>query len=70
MEPKQWHRVWWWVIVAVLYLVTAIPLGMGLYSLKSWLGWNVSAAGGFHSFQRCMMKETQLFQQTEAASRR
>lgn len=59
-----------WIIVAgvVLWVGTSIPLGMGLYAMKSWLGWEVSPRGGFHSLQRCMAKEWASYEAAAAKS--
>lgn len=51
-----------WIVLAVVYLATSVPVGLSLYSLKSWLGYDVSLRGGFHSFQRCLNRELDLLQ--------
>ena len=41
----------------VLYLVTSVPVGLFLYSLKSENGINVFEKTGFHSFMYCLERE-------------
>ena len=41
----------------VLYVATAIPLGILLYSIKNSLGWEVFSHTGGHALTYCLRKE-------------
>lgn len=43
--------------VVALYVVTAIPLGMLVYTWKTQKGIDVFSSGGLHSFARCIRQE-------------
>ncbi|MFZ2619658.1 MAG: hypothetical protein WAX89_02190 [Alphaproteobacteria bacterium] len=47
----------------ILYLATAIPLGLAFYSIKNTWGWNILSRGGFHAMQTCMGQQLQKAQQ-------
>lgn len=44
--------------VLVLYVVTAVPVGLFVYSIKSDLGINLFQKTGFHSFLQCLREES------------
>ena len=41
----------------LLYIATAIPLGIAAYALKSSIGFNVFNRSGFHAVTYCIKKE-------------
>lgn len=45
------------IILLVLYLVTSVPVGLFLYSVKSEMGLNVFSDTGFHSYMHCLREE-------------
>lgn len=63
MQRSQ-KRLFISLMIVALYLISVIPVGMGLYAIKNWLGYNVSAIGGFHSLQKCMASEWDLYRQS------
>lgn len=42
------------VLVAFAYLASVVPVGIGLYWLKSELGINIIRHGGWHDFRACV----------------
>ncbi len=53
----MWKKVALGVILLVLYLVTSVPVGLFLYSLKSDIGINVFSKTGFHAYMRCLEQQ-------------
>jgi len=41
----------------VIYLITSVPLGMFLYTLKSELGLNVFKKTGYHGYVNCLVEQ-------------
>lgn len=41
-------------LLLVLYLVSTIPVGLALYSLKSAEGIDLFKQGGFHTYMQCL----------------
>ena len=55
---RRWGRKLLFVgLVLVFYVVTAVPLGMLVYSVKSELGWNVFKNTGYHGLLACLQQE-------------
>ncbi len=48
------------VVVLVLYLLSTVPVGLFLYSLKSDHGINVFSKTGFHSYMACLKEQVEL----------
>lgn len=49
----------------VLYLVTSVPLGMFLYTLKSELGLNVFKKTGYHGYVNCLVEQLEKIDDVE-----
>ena len=48
-------RYWLWILgFFVVYVVSAVPLGLFVYTLKKDFGWNVFNKGGIHSYFYCV----------------
>ena len=47
-------RIAFFTVVFVLYVVSTVPIGLALYTIKSKMGFNVFQAGGFHAFTACI----------------
>lgn len=45
------------VLFIALYLITSVPVGLFLYSMKSDLGINVFSKTGFHAYMHCLRQE-------------
>ncbi len=57
-KRRRWGRKLLVVLlVLVIYVVTAVPLGMLVYSVKSELGWNVFRNTGYHGLLACLQQE-------------
>ncbi|GEM_PF-1734215 len=46
-------------VFVILYLVSTVPVGLFLYSLKSENNINVFSNTGFHSYASCLASESQ-----------
>ena len=60
MKQSALHVLKWSVILVSLgglYLVTSVPVGLFLYSMKSDMGINVFEKTGFHSYVQCLREE-------------
>jgi hypothetical protein len=44
-------------LVVVLYVVSTVPVGLALYTIKSKMGFNIFQAGGFHAFTACIDRQ-------------
>lgn len=49
-----------WGGIILLYLASTIPVGLGLYGLKSYMGWDIFKEGGFHTYARCVEKAVDI----------
>jgi hypothetical protein len=45
------------ILGVVLYIATAIPLGVLAYTLKNSIGFNVFNRAGIHSFTKCVKQQ-------------
>tara|TARA_R110001592_G_scaffold16881_3_gene71423 strand:- start:36260 stop:36517 length:258 start_codon:yes stop_codon:yes gene_type:complete len=45
------------VVFTIVYLVSSVPVGLFLYSLKSDIGINVFSKTGFHSYVQCLREQ-------------
>lgn len=51
------------VFVAIgLYLLSLIPVSIGLYQLKTWLDIDLLQYGGWHAFSRCLDQQRDALQ--------
>ena len=48
------RRLGFAALLLVLYLVSTIPVGLALYSLKSAEGIDLFKQGGFHTYMQCL----------------
>ena len=51
---NPWFRALLAITGFVLYLISTVPVGMTLYTIKSEMGWNVFKRGGFHTLASCL----------------
>jgi hypothetical protein len=56
MGWKVLRRAVLFTVLLVLYLVSTVPVGLFLYSLKTDSGVNIFSEGGFHAYMRCLGK--------------
>jgi|GEM_PF-4026278 len=50
----------------VLYLISTVPVGLMLYSLKMNLGVNIFEKTGFHAYQTCLEEQIkQIYSQAQ-----
>ena len=54
--------------IFVLYLVTSVPVGLFLYSLKSDNGINIFSKTGFHSYMYCLEQQVNTAMAQEKAN--
>jgi hypothetical protein len=57
---KVLRRVGLYVLLAALYLVSTVPVGLFLYSLKTHAGINVFERGGFDTYVQCLRTSFEL----------
>ena len=50
-------RALFYFFLVVAYLASTIPVGIGLYSIKSYLGIDIIKHGGLHAFSACVEKQ-------------
>ena len=65
MKLSALHVLKWSAIllsIGVFYLVTSVPVGLFLYSMKSDMGINVFEKTGFHSYVQCLREEAYKIQ--------
>lgn len=48
------------LLLFVLYLASTVPVGLMLYGLKSKVGWDIFAEGGFHTYMQCLQSSFPL----------
>lgn len=51
----------------MVYIVTAVPVGMFVYTLKSDAGWDVFKHTGFHGYLQCLQHEARKEKLAEKA---
>jgi hypothetical protein len=54
-----WRLLWRTAVFALCltaYLISTVPVGLFLYSLKTDTGVNIFGRGGFHQYLRCLGK--------------
>ena len=56
-KKTLWRRWWFWPLAVFLYVLTAIPLGLLAYTLKTEMGWNIFRRTGYHDYLRCLQRE-------------
>ena len=68
MLLKAPSRKTWLLLGAfgLFYLVTVVPVGLFLYSLKSNNGVNVFSKGGYHTYLKCLAVSVELMDMPEA----
>ncbi len=52
-------------LILTLYVVTSIPVGLFLYSLKTDLGINIFSSTGFHSYVSCLKQEAEKIEERD-----
>ncbi|MET0529304.1 MAG: hypothetical protein ABW003_13375 [Microvirga sp.] len=50
-------RIAFFAVVFVLYVVSTVPIGLALYTIKSRMGFNIFQSGGFHAFTACIDRQ-------------
>ncbi len=53
------------IAVFIIYLLSTIPVGLFLYSLKSEAGLNIFSNTGFHSYIACLKEQIEAIDITE-----
>jgi hypothetical protein len=53
-------RIALYTFLAILYLVSAVPVGLFLYSLKTDAGFDIFSPGGYHAYVQCLGNSFQL----------
>ena len=59
VSVKAWRLLWRTAVFALCvaaYLISTVPVGLFLYSLKADTGVNIFERGGFHQYMRCLGK--------------
>jgi hypothetical protein len=54
MASKSARRIGIYALLLAVYLVSTVPIGLFLYSLKTKAGINVFGSGGFHAYLQCL----------------
>ena len=48
------RRIGVYALVVAVYLASTVPVGLFLYSLKSYVGLDIFKTGGFHAYVQCL----------------
>lgn len=52
------RRLFFGLVLFIVYLVSTVPVGLFLYSLKSdFLGINIFTKTGFHAYMQCLQEQ-------------
>lgn len=54
MASRPARRIAVYALLFMVYLVSTVPIGLFLYSLKMKAGFNIFARGGFHAYLQCL----------------
>jgi hypothetical protein len=65
MEWKMWRRIGLYAILLVVYLASAVPVGLFIYSIKTEVGLDIFSDGGFHAYMGCLTRSFPLHSKTE-----
>ena len=60
MQSKIWLRIALYVILFAVYLVSTVPVGLSMYSLKTEVGLDIFKEGGFHAYMACLSRSFPL----------
>jgi hypothetical protein len=60
LKPTALKRIGLFVLLAILYLVSTVPVGLFLYSLKTDAGFDVFRPGGYHAYLQCLSTSFRL----------
>lgn len=60
MRSKWVLRIVLYSGLLVLYLVSTVPVGLFLYSMKSKVGLDIFRNGGFHAYMQCLSRSFPL----------
>ena len=58
--PNVAKRTFRILFCLVLYLVSSVPVGLFLYSLKSNMELNIFSKTGFHGYMSCLKKQADI----------
>jgi len=58
-------RIAFFAVVFVLYVVSTVPIGLALYTIKSKMGFNILQTGGFHAFTACIDRHLSTVKRTK-----
>ena len=50
-------RIAFFAVVFIVYVISTVPVGLALYTIKSKMGFNILQAGGFHAFTACIDRQ-------------
>jgi hypothetical protein len=53
-QSSPMRRASFYALALVAYLISTIPVGLFLYSLKSAAGLDIFSRGGFHAYMQCL----------------
>ena len=59
-------RVALFAFLFFLYLISTVPVGLLLYSIKSEVGLDIFRDGGFHTYMQCLQRSFPLSQTPRA----
>jgi hypothetical protein len=65
MDWKMWRRIGLYAILLVVYLASAVPVGLFIYSIKTEVGLDLFRDGGFHAYMGCLSKSFPLHSKSE-----
>ena len=54
MSWKLPRRVGFFALLFAVYLVSTVPVGLFLYSMKSAIGFDLFKHGGLHAYMQCL----------------
>lgn len=54
MSWNSGRRIALYAALFVIYLISTVPVGLFLYSVKTAIGFDIFKEGGFHTYMRCL----------------
>jgi hypothetical protein len=54
LKTTALKRIGLYTFLAILYLVSTVPVGLFLYSLKTDAGFDIFSPGGYHAYVQCL----------------
>ena len=57
---KRTRKIFMVILFLAVYLISAVPIGLFLYSIKSNADLNIFTKTGFHAYKTCLQEQAAL----------